>query len=241
MNLSQQISAVLFYTAEPTSVARLAKLLSCTENDIRSAFTDIESSLAPVGLCLMRNGDNIALGTSPEAGALIEKITTEELSRELSRAALETLAIVLYKGPVSRGEIDYIRGVNSTFILRNLQVRGLVERIENPEDQRSFLYRPTLQLLEYMGVSKVEDLPRYHETLSELSSFVAAHDEEAGVHEEVSRPPENSLRAEEHTQTTQTEESDEHTTQEADVSEEDLAQANFDDNALRAHHDHKQP
>jgi segregation and condensation protein B len=85
---------------------------------------------------------------------------------------------VLYKGPITRAEIDYIRGVNSNFILRNLQVRGLVEKIDNPADQRSYLYKPTFQLLEFMGVTRLEDLPEYAGTTDQLASFIASKEEE---------------------------------------------------------------
>ena len=157
---------------------RLAGLLKRSEGDVRDALTTLEETLEKTGIRLLKNGDEVTLGTAPEAGALIEQITKEELSRDLSKAALETLAIILYKGPVMRSEIDYVRGVNSTFILRNLLIRGLVEKIDNPKDQRSFLYKPTFQLLEYMGVARVEDLPEHEATTATLASFVATKEEE---------------------------------------------------------------
>jgi hypothetical protein len=120
----------------------------------------------------------VTLTTVPQVSTLIEKITKEELSKELSKAALETLAIVLYKGPIARSEIDYIRGVNSTFILRNLLIRGLVEKIDNPNDQRSFLYGTTLATLEYLGISSSSELPKYHDTLALLGEFTSAKKEE---------------------------------------------------------------
>lgn len=233
MELPRAIVAILFYAAEPTSVARLAKLLKCPEGDIRSAFTTIDAVLAATGLCLVQNGDEVALATAPEAGVLIEEITKEELSRELSKAALETLAIVLYKGPITRGEIDYIRGVNSTFILRNLQVRGLVERVENPADQRSFLYKPTFRLLEYMGVSRVEELPQYHESLATLASFVAERTGEEDGSTAEGGAPDGGLPS----MADGNEENGASADAEADIGEEDLAGPNFDDGVLRDHHD----
>jgi segregation and condensation protein B len=177
MELQGQISALLFFHAEPVTVARLAKLLKRSEDDIHIALLSLEEKLVSVGLRLIRNADQVTIGTAPEAGSLIEELTREELSKDLSKASLETLAIVLYKGPVTRSEIDHIRGVNSTFMLRNLQIRGLVERIENPKDQRSFLYRPTFQLLEYMGITKIEDLPEYANALAQLEQFVSQSQE----------------------------------------------------------------
>ncbi len=178
MELQKSLSAILFYQAEPMTVKRLAGLLKRSEGDVRDALTTLEETLEKTGIRLLKNGDEVTLGTAPEAGALIEQITKEELSRDLSKAALETLAIILYKGPVMRSEIDYVRGVNSTFILRNLLIRGLVEKIDNPKDQRSFLYKPTFQLLEYMGVARVEDLPEHEATTATLASFVATKEEE---------------------------------------------------------------
>lgn len=172
MDLSKAISAILFYRAEPMTIKRLSVLLKYPENDVRDALNVLEVKVRDVGLQLVRNSDEVTLGTAVEASALIESITKEELSKDLSKSALETLAIVLYRGPITRSEIDYIRGVNSTFILRNLLVRGLVEKIENPSDQRSFHYTSTLQLLEYMGVGKIEELPDYHETITQLGVFM---------------------------------------------------------------------
>lgn len=92
----------------------------------------------------MENAESVMLATAPEASALIQGIVKEELSRDMGKAASETLAIVLYLGSIARSRIDWIRGVNSTFILRNLMIRGLVERITNPSDERSFYIVPRL-------------------------------------------------------------------------------------------------
>ena len=78
------------------------------------------------------------------------------MSSEIGKAGLETLAIVLYNGPVSRREIDYIRGVNSSFILRNLCVRGLVEREADSKDQKIFKYRSSLNLLAHLGIKRLK-------------------------------------------------------------------------------------
>lgn len=175
--LANTIEAILFYQAEPLTVKRLSALVKRSEQEVHEALTLLEGRLSQTGLRLLTLGDEVALGTAPEASAFIEAITKEELSKDLSKASLETLAIVLYKGPITRAEIDYIRGVNSTFILRNLLVRGLVEKIDNPNDQRSFWYRPTFQLLEFMGVSNISELPEYDATMVALAQFVTAKED----------------------------------------------------------------
>ena len=114
------------------------------------------------------------LGTAKELSPLIEQLTKEELTKDLGKAGLETLSIILYQGPITRADIDYIRGVNSQFIVRNLLIRGLVERVENPKDARSFLYKTTLDLLSHLGISKIEELPEYAQVREDIDGFKRA-------------------------------------------------------------------
>lgn len=241
MELHHQIEAILFYQAEPITVKRLSQLTKRTEEETRSALTVLGDALLSSGLRLLQNNDEVTLGTTPEASAIIEAITKEELNRELSKASLETLAIVLYKGPVTRAEIDYIRGVNSTFILRNLLIRGLIEKIENPKDQRSFLYRSTLALLEYMGVANVSELPEYSETLAALDAFAQTKTEAKEADEPALAAGEEKGEQDEEEQggpLSEAEiEADIEENVEADIFEEDEAGKNYDDDELRAHHD----
>lgn len=171
MDLESKIEAILFYKAEPVKIKDLVKMTGEGEESVENHIKNLEKSLEGRGLCVIRNNDCVMLATSPLAKSLVEKLLKEELQKDLGKAGLETLSIVLYTGPVKRSEIDYIRGVNSTFILRNLLVRGLVEKTENPEDQRSFLYRPTFELLSYLGVSRAEELPEYEKTKSQIEMF----------------------------------------------------------------------
>ena len=100
----------------------------------------------------------------------------EEFSRELGRAGSETLAVVLYRGPVSRREIDQIRGVNSGFILRALLIRGLIERTESVVGERSFTYKPSLKLFEHLGIRRREDLPEFTNAWKAVDEFVKAEE-----------------------------------------------------------------
>lgn len=168
MNLENTIEAILFFKGEPVSIDRLKRILHKSETEIIEALNTLEQNLANRGIVLMRKGDEVMLATNKKAGDLIESLIKEELHKELGRAGLETLSIVLYLGPVSRSEIDYVRGVNSTFILRNLLIRGLVERIDNPKDKRSFLYQGTFELLSYLGVKTIQELPEYQTTRTEI-------------------------------------------------------------------------
>lgn len=172
MNTEQQIEAILLFKNEPVSYGELAKLLGESVSSIKSAIHELSSKYNDHGIVVVDDGESVALGTHPSASGLIEKITKEELSRDLGRAGLETLSIVLYKGPVSRREIDYIRGVNSGFILRNLLIRGLIERAEGVTGERSYSYKPTLSLLRHLGIKSREDLPEYGSALQKIETFV---------------------------------------------------------------------
>lgn len=185
MNLDAQIEAVLFWKAEPVSVKKLASILGKNEDEIRAAIAVLKTALQNRGLTLIELENEVTLGTSKDISALIEKLTKEELVKDLGKAGLETLSIILYQGPVTRAEIDYIRGVNSQFILRNLLVRGLVDKVENPKDRRAFLYKSSFDLLSHLGVSNIADLPDYESVRRNIEAFKASA-EEADKKEEAS-------------------------------------------------------
>lgn len=169
--LHSQIEAVLFWKAEPLSIKKLSVALGVGESDIREGIETLRRELAERGIVLLEHDGDVTLGTSQRASDIIEKLTKEELSRDLGKAGLETLSIILYQGPISRSDIDYVRGVNSQFILRNLMIRGLIERIDNPEDGRGFLYKPTLALIAHLGVTRVEELRDYDLVREEIKKF----------------------------------------------------------------------
>jgi segregation and condensation protein B len=184
----RKIEAVLFFKGEPVDIPTLSKLLGKPEPEIHEALAKLEQDLATRGIRLMRANGEVQLVTSPDVSELIEQVRKEELSRDIGKAGAETLAIVLYRGPISRSQIDYIRGVNSTFILRNLMIRGLVERVNNPDDQRSFLYKPTFELLSHLGVTKIEDLPEYELVQEEIRNFMAEREVSAAETSEPDQP-----------------------------------------------------
>lgn len=170
-SLEKQVEAVLFWKGEPISIKKLSQALAKTEEEITVALKTLEENLSSRGIVLMYKDDEVTLGTSKEVSNIIEKLTKDELMRDLGKAGLETLSIIIYQGPISRAEIDYIRGVQSNFIIRNLMIRGLIEKVPNPKDQRSFLYKPTFEMLSFMGVSKIEDMPNYTEARNEIEEY----------------------------------------------------------------------
>lgn len=172
MTLEAKIEAILFYKAEATTLKQLAKWLDVPIPELEEGLVSLSNSLANRGISLIKTADEVMLGTTSEASPLIEQITKEELSKDLGKAALETLTLIIYEGPLSRTEIDYVRGVNSSFILRHLLVRGLIERELDPKDARRFIYRPTIDLLRYLGTEKVENLPEYEQVKAKINDFL---------------------------------------------------------------------
>jgi segregation and condensation protein B len=172
MNLEQKIEAVLFWKGEPMSRKKLSQILNVSENDINEGVEKLKGSLIERGIVLQEKESEITLGTIPELSKLFEDLQKEELNKELSKASLETLSIVLYKNGVSRAEIDYIRGVNSSFTLRALSVRGLVERTVDSKDNRRYIYKPSFELLSFMGIQRAEDLPDFAEVSSSINTSV---------------------------------------------------------------------
>ena len=168
MKLDSLIESILYYKGEPMSRKELCKLLEVTESTLEEALATLRKNIEGRGIALIETDDEISLGTAKEASETIEKISKEEMNKEIGKAGLETLTIVAYKGPIGRNAIDNIRGVNSSFILRNLMIRGLIERMQDPNDQRAYLYKPSMELLNFLGLAKIDDLPEYVRISQEL-------------------------------------------------------------------------
>lgn len=160
-HLSQKIESILFYSGEPVKINFLEKILDSKKEEIEKAVNEFKNILKDRGIRIVENNGEVTLVTAPEFSDLIEKIIKEERERDLGRAGIEALTIVAYKGPVSRKEIEYIRGVNCQFVLRNLLLRGLVERNDR-------LYKITSDAIRFLGLSSIKDLPEYQKVREEL-------------------------------------------------------------------------
>ncbi len=180
--LTKQIEAILFYLAEPVEINFLAKILETETDEVQSALGELGKSLEERGLRIVNHDDCVVLSTAPEFGGIIEKIIKEERERDLGRAGIETLSIIAYNGPVSKKEIEYIRGVNSQYALRNLLLRGLIEKKAIKGDERMVGYSITLDTLRYLGLSHISELPEFEDTKKQLEvmdEVVAETEEES--------------------------------------------------------------
>ena len=178
MNIEQKIEAILFWRGEPMTRKKLSEILELGQNEINEGIEKLKENLLNRGIVLVEKEDELTLGTNPEISQLIEKLQKEELNKELSKASLETLSILLYKNGTTRAEIDYIRGVNSSFILRALSVRGLVEKSVDSNDSRRFIYKPSLNLLSFMGIKSIEELPEFNDINKTIEESAIALEQE---------------------------------------------------------------
>ncbi|MFZ2569660.1 MAG: SMC-Scp complex subunit ScpB [Minisyncoccia bacterium] len=176
--LASKIEAILFYSGEPVELSFLVKILEMKREEILDALDKLRASLESRGVRLLEQDEEYSLFTAPEYSKLIEKMIKEERERDLGRAGIETLSIIAYKGPVTKKEIEYIRGVNSQYALRNLLLRGLVERKASKEDERQVQYSVTLDTIRFLGLNKISDLPEYGETIMKLESNLESEKEE---------------------------------------------------------------
>ncbi len=170
MSLDIVIEGVLFYKSTPISHKELANLCSCNDDALQAGLTTLQTRLASGATRLVVTESEVQLVTAPELDELITSIRRDEAKRDIGKAGAETLAVILYREPVSRAEIDQIRGVNSGFILRNLLTRGLIERTAN---KNSYTYKITPDLLAHLGIGSKTELPGYSGIMDKLDAFAA--------------------------------------------------------------------
>lgn len=158
--LSVKMEAMLFVAAEPVTPAQLAAALDVAISVVERGLNELDASLAGRGVRLQRHAGRVQLTTAPELAELIERFLGLEATSHLSRAALETLAIIAYQQPVTRPQIDSIRGVNSDSMMKSLLNKGLIlesGRADGPG--RPILYSTTPEFLQHFGLSSILEMP----------------------------------------------------------------------------------
>lgn len=168
--LAIQVEGLLFALGRPVSYAELAKIFATDTDAISNAAAALKQKTAS-GIVLVDDGKMLELRAAPEAAEVIERIRRDEYSRDIGKAGLETLAAIMYKGPLSRSDIDFIRGVNSSQTLRTLLMRGLVRRTSNPRDERSYLYEATGELYAQLGARDARDIEEYSDVKQKLTAL----------------------------------------------------------------------
>lgn len=161
--LVSAIESILFVSGEPIKKIKIANVTDETLEDVELALTTLLQKYADCisGLSLLIKGDEVQLVSKAENAEFVEGLVKGELQDSLSNAAMEVVSIIAYRGPISKTEIEAIRGVNCAYTLRNLALRGLIERNNNPSDSRGYVYAISFDFLKKMGIENVKNLPEY--------------------------------------------------------------------------------
>jgi segregation and condensation protein B len=167
---SKKILAYLFTEAGAVSILDLAKYFNLTNEDIIVSLDEITNWQNETPFVLVRTETDVALTLSPEMTASLSDLDEKEGQRELTKSALETLAIIIYKNGATRSDIDYIRGVNSSFSIRSLSSRGYIVRGSKNT------YLPTAELLVFLGISSTEELPDKEAIINKLNESINQND-----------------------------------------------------------------
>jgi segregation and condensation protein B len=164
LELTALLEAMLFVAPGPVSVSQLATALDIPFEDVEQGLANLEmvyqSARSQRGLRLQRFKGRLQLTSAPEAASTIERFLGLEIGSRLSRAALETLAIIAYQQPVTRPQVDAVRGVNSDGVIKNLLSKGMISELGRSEAVgRPILYATTPEFLQYFGLESLEALP----------------------------------------------------------------------------------
>ncbi|HEX9018126.1 MAG TPA: SMC-Scp complex subunit ScpB [Anaerolineaceae bacterium] len=162
-DLKAGLEALLFVAAAPVPVSQLAEAMGCKQQEVEAALQALEQEYGQGrGLSLQWHAGRVQLTTAPGLASLVERFLGLEATARLSRAALETLAIIAYRQPVTRPGVDTIRGVNSDGVMKSLLSKGLVQEVGRSEGPgRPILYGTTAEFLQHFGLSSLVDLPPY--------------------------------------------------------------------------------
>jgi segregation and condensation protein B len=167
-SLKSQLESLLFVSNKPLKAKDLAKLLEVSEIDVKAALTELGQDRQDTGIVLLEASDGYQLATNSVNSPTIKNFLNADLREHLTDASIEVLAIVAYRQPISRAEIEAIRGVNSQYSLRALLIRGLIEKIPDPHDGRANLYQITTEFLQHLGLTSVDDLPDFNDLTSQV-------------------------------------------------------------------------
>jgi len=156
-SLKSKIESLLFISAHPFSEKKLADLTGAEAAKVREALEELAADFAERGIQLGKIGNEYQMSTTAENASLIRDFVKDETTGELTRPSLETLTIIAYRGPITKAELEQIRGINCSLILRNLLIRGLIE-VKGDGEQK---YNITFDFLHFLGVKSVKELPDF--------------------------------------------------------------------------------
>ncbi len=162
MSLASKIESLLFIAGRPLALKKLAQLTESKEKEAAEAIASLKGKYnqPESGLQIMQSGAEIQMMTNPQNSGLVKDFLKDETSGELTRPSLEALTIIAYRGPITKAELEQIRGVNCSLILRNLLMRGLIQE-EEEKNKLTTIYTVTFDFLRFLGIKEPAELPDY--------------------------------------------------------------------------------
>jgi len=167
-DLKSLVESILFVSSKPLSVKELSRVVEKEASAVQSALDSLAQDRKNCGIILLENNDQYQLATAPANSEVVKNFLNTELREKLTEATVEVLGIIAYRQPISKAEIEAIRGVNSQYSVRHLLMRGLIEKIPNPHDQRSVLYQTTTEFLMHMGLQSIKELPEFDKLVAQI-------------------------------------------------------------------------
>jgi segregation and condensation protein B len=180
-----QLEALLFFYGEPVSFKKIGGALKVREKKVGELVGELQKQLqddAGRGLHLLVRDETVQITTKPVLGDMFKELAGRELAEELTPAALETLSLVAYLGPLSRPEVDYVRGVNSSFTMRSLMMRGLLDRRKGSRKGILYEYVVSSDFLRHVGFDTTDALPEYEKYHGLLERLRAQNEGDPSTH-----------------------------------------------------------
>ncbi|MFH1523268.1 MAG: SMC-Scp complex subunit ScpB [Patescibacteria group bacterium] len=162
MSIKSKIESLLFISAKPMSIKQLADLAGKSTKEVKEAGDELVEHYkeGKGGVQIIRNSTKYQMVSAPDNSNIVQKFIKDETTGELTRPSLEALTIIAYRGPISKLDLDRIRGVNCALILRNLLIRGLIEAKQDKKKRETY-YMATFDFIKFLGINKIEELPDY--------------------------------------------------------------------------------
>ena len=166
--LKSQLESLLFVSNKPLSLKQLAKFTNVEESVAKQTLEALATERASSGVVILEASGNYQMATNGANAEMVKTFLNSDLREKLTDATVEVLTIIAYRQPISKAEIEAIRGVNSQYSLRHLLMRGLIEKIPNPNDARGSLYQITTDMLQQLGITSVNDLPEFSKLVEHI-------------------------------------------------------------------------
>jgi segregation and condensation protein B len=167
-DIRSKIESILFVSSNPLSAKRLAKLTDASEGDVTLALDQLVELRKDAGIVIIEGSDGYQMATNSANVEIVKNFLNADLREKLTDATVEVLAIIAYRQPIAKSEIEAIRGVNSQYSIRQLLMRGLVEKVPNPHDARGHLYQVTTEFMQHLGLTSIKNLPEFESLVAQI-------------------------------------------------------------------------